>query len=406
MGNKLNIQEVSCNNKRIIMRVDFNVPLDSEQNITDDTRITATIPTIEHILAQNTSLILMSHLGRPKGAVNHKLSLKPVQKKLEQLLSRPVQLANACTDLKTQEQVKNLKPGDILLLENLRFNKAEEKPEEDSSFAQTLGNYADIYVNDAFGSCHRNHSSVTSITKFYPNQSTAGFLLQKEINFLHPLVTNPKRPFCAIVGGAKVSSKIGVLKSLCQHTDILLIGGAMAFTFLKALGFEVGISLVEPNFLDAAKEIINECKKNNTKLLLPQDICAAKQCRQNEEVHIISMEKGIPPSLMGLDIGPKTTHDFSTHIAQSATILWNGPMGVFEIADFSKGTFSIAESLKNCPGTTIVGGGDSIAALKAANMDQYIDHISTGGGASLEFIQFGTLPGIEALSPSNSTSPV
>lgn len=395
---KLFIEDLPIAGKRILMRVDFNVPLDDDSNVLDATRIKASLPSIQYVLKQGGSLILMSHLGRPQGAVSKKDSLAPVAKVLSAMLEKPVQMAPDCVGPDVQNLAKGLKPGDVLLLENLRFHRAEEFPEEDPSFAKDLASLADFYVNDAFGTAHRKHSSTYTITQYFPGKAAAGYLMEKEIHFLGEVLENPKRPFLALIGGAKISTKIGVLKSLTKHVDTLLIGGGMAYTFLKAKGLSVGDSICDEECIPEAKELIDLCKRKNIHLELPTDAIIAKESSNDAETQIVSLKNGIPPGHQGLDIGPETIKSFTKALQNSNTILWNGPVGVYEFHRFAKGTEALAKVMASCIGTTIAGGGDLIAAINQAGVSDGFTHISTGGGATLEFIENGSLPGIDALS--------
>lgn len=397
MQKKLSIIDLPLANKKVLMRVDFNVPLDKEGKITDDTRIKAALPSIQYVLDHGASLILMSHLGRPKGKKMSEFSLAVCGDRLEKLLKRPIKMASDCIGLDVEEQAKNLKPGEVLLLENLRFHRGEEKPEEDPSFAKKLASLGDYYVNDAFGTAHRAHASTAIIAKYFPGKAAAGFLMEKEIKFLGEALLNPKKPFYAIIGGAKISSKLGVIHSLIKKANAIFIGGGMAFTFLKAQGFDIGDSIHEDDLLKDAQEILNTCQKESVSLFLPQDHVIANKISEDAEVKIVDNEKGIPKGFQGVDIGPQTVQTYSAVIKDAATVLWNGPLGIFEVKKFALGTFAIAKVLANLDATTIVGGGDSIAALQSAHLADKITHLSTGGGASLEYIELGTLPGIEAL---------
>lgn len=398
MGEKLSIEDLSLQGKKVLMRVDFNVPLDKSGQITDDSRIVASLPSIQYVLAHGGALILMSHLGRPKQR-SSELSLAPCAKRLSQLLKVPVLLAPDCIGTETEKMARDLKGGQVLLLENLRFHPAEEKPESDPSFAKKLASLGDVYINDAFGTAHRAHSSTASIAQYFPDRSAAGFLLQKEIQFLGKTLTTPQKPFVAIIGGAKISSKVGALKSLVKKVDSLLIGGGMAFTFLKAQGIAIGGSLFEKDYLDTCQELILFCRSQNVTLQLPQDLVIADRLSEDASSKIIDLHREeIPSGYQGVDIGPKTIESFKAVCRSAKTIFWNGPLGVFEIPQFAKGTYSIAKALaeqKNA--TTIIGGGDSVAAIEQMGMSDQFSHLSTGGGASLEYIEFGTLPGIEAL---------
>lgn len=398
MVQKLSITDLLIKNQKVLMRVDFNVPLDDQGNITDDTRIQASLPSIKYVLDNGGALILMSHLGRPKDKRVDALSLKPCAKRLSELLGKEVRMAPDCIGSEVEKMVQELKPGQVLLLENLRFHRGEEHPDEDPDFVKKLAKLGDVYVNDAFGTAHRAHASTTSVAYQFPGKAAAGFLLEKEIRFLGETLLNPKRPFYAILGGAKISTKIGVIESLLKKADAVLIGGGMAFTFLKAQGIAIGNSIHEDDFLDKAKELLAKKSKNGSRLLLPLDLVIADQVKEGATVKTIDRAAGIPEGFQGVDIGPKTIEAYSKELQGAATVLWNGPLGVFEVPEFAKGTDAIANVLVRLKATTIVGGGDSIAALQKAGLADRITHLSTGGGASLEYIEFGTLPGIEALS--------
>ena len=394
--NKLSIDDIELKGKRVLVRVDFNVPLDENQNITDDRRIVASLPTIKKIINEGGKTILMSHLGRPKGERKPEFSLEPVAKRLSELLNKNVIFSNDCIGDETKLLIDNLQPSEVLLLENLRFHKEEE--ENDPEFAKALAEWGDVYVNDAFGTAHRAHASTEGITKFiFP--CVAGYLMKKEIDYLGSKLENPERPYCAILGGAKISGKIDVIKNLLGKVDTLIIGGGMAFTFFKAQGKEIGTSLLEEDKLDLAKEILNEIKNSSTKLFLPIDIVTADKFSNESAFQIVAADN-MPPNQMGLDIGPESIKIFSEQIINSKTIVWNGPMGVFEFKNFSNGTFSVANVLKEATingSITIVGGGDSAAAIKEAGLEESVSHVSTGGGASLEFLEGKLLPGVEAL---------
>ena len=392
-----NVQDFDLKGKRVLMRVDFNVPLNADGSISDDTRIRESLPTIIHILDQGASLILMSHLGRPKGK-DSKLSLSSCATALSNLIQRPVLMAPDCIGEKTTLMAKALQPGQVLLLENLRFYPAEEKPSSDPTFAEQLSRLANVYINDAFGTAHRAHSSTATITRFFPNKAAAGLLMQKEISFLGSVIHNPKHPFFAIIGGAKIASKIGALHSLLNKADAIFIGGAMAHTFLKIQGMEIGKSLFEPNQLDIAKQFLQDCSKKNVPIYLPTDLVITDAITENANYRTISISDGIPPTFAGVDIGPATVDCWKAALAQASTVFWNGPLGVFECPPFAKGTQAIAETLASLKAITIVGGGDSIAAIHQLHLEKKFSHLSTGGGASLEYLEFGHLPGIDALS--------
>ncbi len=392
---KLFIEDLPIRGKKVLVRVDFNVPLDSDLNVVDTTRIEAALPSIRYILNQGGILILMSHLGRPRNEPNPELSLAPVAKMLSVLLEKPVQIASDCVGNSVKEKIDSLLQGEILLLENLRFHRAEMHPDEDPEFAKELASFADLYVNDAFGSAHRKHSSTYTIARYFPNGAAAGYLLEKEIHFLGEILSNPKRPFYALIGGAKISTKIGVMKSLLKIVDRLLIGGGMSYTFLKAKGLKIGDSIYEEELLPLAKEMMEAYRE---KLMFPVDILAAKECSDDALTRVVSVEEGIPDGYQGLDIGPKTIELFSKTLQNGGTVLWNGPLGVYEFESFAKGTYALAQTVAAIPAATIVGGGDLIAALKDTGMIEKITHVSTGGGATLEYLEFGTLPAIEALS--------
>lgn len=394
---KLSLQDLNVKDKKVLMRVDFNVPQDENQHITDDTRIKETLPSIQYILNQGGKLILMSHLGRPKGKKNLKYSLAPIAKNLSELLGKKVQFCGDCIGDEVKNAVDHLKSGECLLLENLRFYEAEEKPEKDPFFAKQLSAFGDVFVDDAFGNAHRHHSSNVEVPKYFRNSSAAGFLMEKEIAFLGKELSHPKRPFYAIIGGAKVSDKLGVIKALLKKVDAIFIGGAMAYTFLKAKGFSIGSSLCEDDLLEIATFILEESKLQNIPIILPIDHLVSSNLKGESDVFTCSVQEGIKPGFYGVDIGPKTIELFSAELLPAKTVFWNGPLGIFEVSRFSEGTKAIASLVANLDAMTIVGGGDSVAALESLNLKDKISHVSTGGGASLEYIEYGTLPGIEVL---------
>lgn len=389
---KKTVRDLDVAGKKVLVRVDFNVPLNDKGEITDDTRITASLPTIQYLLEQKAAVILMAHLGRPKGQIKPELSLAPVAKHLGKLLGKKILFAPDCVGEAAQAAASKLKPGHILLLENLRFHKEEEK--NDMEFAEKLASLADLYVNDGFGVSHRAHASVEGVTHFLP--AAAGFLLEKEIQYVGQAVTNQLHPFVAIIGGAKVSDKIGVISNLLDKVDTLLIGGGMANTFLAAQGYKMGKSLVEEDKLDLAKELLAKAKKNKVNMLLPTDLVMAAAFAPDAE-HVTEKVKNLNQAYMALDIGAETSKAYAEALADAKMIVWNGPMGVFEMDAFCKGTEAVAKAVAKSRATSIVGGGDSVAAIEKLGLAKRITHISTGGGASLEYLEGKVLPGVAAL---------
>lgn len=398
--NKLTIDDLSAagelKGKRVLVRVDFNVPMtkDEPPKISDDKRILESLPTIRKIVADGGKVILMSHMGRPKGEKNPKYTLAPVAEHLTRILNRGVYFSDDCLGEDTKSIVNDLKDGDILLLENLRFYKEEEK--NDEGFAKQLASYGDVYINDAFGSAHRAHASTEGVTHFI-EKSAAGYLMEKELEYLSKAVSNPEHPYVAILGGSKISGKIDVIKNLLTKADKILVGGGMVFTFYKAMGHEIGKSILEEDKLDLAKELISG---SNGKIMLPVDIVVADEFK-NESPNSVVWGNEMPADKIGMDIGPETVKQFTEEIVKAKTVVWNGPMGVFEMDNFSKGTFDIAKALVTATkngAVTIIGGGDSAAAIAKAGLEKDVSHVSTGGGASLEYLEGKTLPGVEALS--------
>jgi phosphoglycerate kinase (EC 2.7.2.3) len=390
--NKKTIEDIDVKGKRVLVRVDFNVPLDKEQNITDDTRIRAALPTIKYLLDHQAKVILMSHLGRPKGEFDPKYSLAPVAVRLGELLNTKVTMAKDVIGESAKEAVNALKEGEVVLLENVRFHKEETK--NDLEFAKALASFGEIYVNDAFGTAHRAHASTEGVARFLP--AVAGYLIKKELDVMGKALSNPERPFVAILGGAKVSDKIGVIENLIEKVDTLIIGGGMAYTFFKARGYEIGSSLLEEDKVDLARSLEEKAKAKGVKFLLPIDNVVAKEFKADAEHKVVPSEE-IPAGWQGLDIGPKTRELFGEEIKKAKTVVWNGPMGVFEMPAFAKGTEAIARYMSECEGTTIIGGGDSAAAVEQLGYADKMTHISTGGGASLEFLEGKELPGVAAL---------
>lgn len=392
---KFFIEDLFIQGKKVLMRVDFNEPLEADSTILNKTRIIAALPSIQYVLDQGGSLILMSHLGRPDNGFDPSLSLAPIAPVLSGLINRPVAMAPDCVGSSVKKKVDQMKAGDVLLLENLRFHRAEEHPEEDPGFAKELATYGDCYVDDAFGAAHRKHSSTYTITQYFPGKAAAGYLMEKEIRFLGQLVSNPKHPFYAIIGGKKISTKIGEIRALLPLVDRLLIGGAMAYTFLKAKGIAIGDSFVEEDFIPLAKTILSE---QGNKIVLPVDLCIAKECDEEARATFIDLSKGIPPGFQGLDIGPQTLALFAGILQDAATILWNGPLGVYEFSQFARGTHKLSKVIASLKVVSIVGGGDLITALEHEESLSRMTFVSTGGGAMLEYIEYGTLPGVDALS--------
>ena len=390
--NKKSVKDVEVRGKRVLVRADFNVPLDEQGKITDDTRIRGSLPTLEYLVKEGARIILVSHLGRPKGKVNTKYSLAPVAKRLSELLGQNVPLAGDCVGQIAKDAISKLQDGQVLLLENLRFHAEEE--ENDPTFARGLSTLAELFVNDAFGTAHRAHASTEGVAHFIP--AVAGLLMQKEVEFMGNALERPERPFVAIIGGAKVSDKIGVIENLLEKVDALIIGGGMANTFLKAQGYNVGKSLLEDEKVDLAKQLIEKAKAKGVKLELPIDVVVALAFEADSPHHTASVSE-IKDGEMALDIGSASAERFAALISTARTVIWNGPMGVFEMDAFAKGTERVAQAVANCQGITIVGGGDSVAAVQKMGVADQMTHISTGGGASLEFLEGKVLPGVAAL---------
>ena len=387
------IEDLQLRGKRVIIRADYNVPLDDSLQITDDTRIRSTLPTINRAVDEGAKVILCSHLGRPKGKFDPKYSLAPVAKRLQRLLGKEVTFAPDCIGAAVESLVAKMQPGDVMLLENLRFHPEEEK--NDEGFSKALASLADVYINDAFGAAHRAHASTVGITKYIP-EAAAGYLLKKEIEYLEGAVENPVRPFVAILGGAKVSGKIGVIENLGKRVDKVIIGGGMAFTILKAMGLEIGQSLVENDMLDFAKGVQDHAFSSGVKFYLPVDCVVAASREPGAETKIVPVQE-IPKGWYGLDIGPASVKLFSEAVQDAKTILWNGPMGMFEVDAFARGTLAMAHSVANAYALTIVGGGETALAIHRAGESESISFISTGGGAALELLEGKTLPGLAAL---------
>lgn len=394
--NKKVITDLDVNSKRVIVRVDFNVPMSKTEmgKITDNARIVAALPTINYLIENNAKVILLSHLGRPKGEAKKEFSLEPVAKELSALLNKEVKFlqSNIVVDENVKNEVLNLKDGEVVLLENTRF-RAEETKNIDE-FSKELAELGELYINDAFGTSHRAHCSNAGLCKFLP--SAVGFLVEKEISIMGNALSNPKRPFVAILGGAKVSDKITVIENLIEKVDTIIIGGGMAFTFLKSQGYSVGKSLLEEDKIDLAKELLEKAKAKNVKMLLPVDVVISKEFSNDSEFKTVNVNS-IPKDYMGLDIGEETVKLFETEIASAKTVVWNGPMGVFEMSNFAKGTFAMAKAIAETDAISIIGGGDSASAAEKSGYKDKITHISTGGGASLEFLEGKILPGIDAI---------
>ena len=390
--NKKTIEDINVKGKKVFVRCDFNVPLDENQNITDDTRIVKALPTIKYLIENGAKVILASHLGRPKGERKEEFSLKPVAERLSELLGFEVKMADDVIGDSVNNLANSLQDGDVMLLENVRFYK--EETENDPKFAKSLADLAEVYVNDAFGTAHRAHASTEGIAHYLP--AVCGYLIKNEIEKIDGVISNPQRPFTAIIGGKKVSSKIAVLINLLDKVDNLIIGGGMAFTFFKSLGYEIGDSICEEDKLDVAKEILDKAKEKHVNLLLPIDNVVATEFDEKAEHRVIDSDN-IPSHMMGMDIGPKTIEKFNEVIKNSKTVIWNGPMGVFEMPTFAKGTKAVATALAESNAISIIGGGDSVAAVVGMGLADKMTHVSTGGGASLELMEGKELPGIAAL---------
>lgn len=394
MLNKKTVEDIEVKGKRVLVRCDFNVPINDNGNITDDTRIRAALPTINYLIENDAKVILMSHMGRPKGEPNPKYSLEPVAKRLANLINKEVIFAedNEVVGENAKKAVSDMKNGEVVLLQNVRFRKEEKKNAKE--FSQELASLGEIFVNDAFGTAHRAHSSTVGVADFLP--AVSGYLIKKEIEVMGAALESPERPFVAILGGAKVSDKIGVITNLLDKVDTLLIGGGMAFTFFKAKGIEIGKSLLEEDKVELAKDLMKQAKEKGVKMLLPVDVVAAKEFKEDTEYKTVDVDN-IPADMIGLDIGNKTVEAFEKEIKEAKTVVWNGPMGVFEMKPFAVGTKEIARAVSECSGTTIIGGGDSAAAVEQLGYADKMTHISTGGGASLELLEGKILPGIACL---------
>ncbi len=392
MLNKKTVEDIAVNGKKVLVRCDFNVPLDSEGNITDENRIVGALPTIKYLIENGAKVILCSHMGRPKGEFNMKYSLAPVAKRLSEKLGQEVKLASDVIGDSAKALVADIKEGEVILLENVRFHAEEEK--NDPDFAKALASFADIYVNDAFGTAHRAHATTAGVADYLP--AVSGYLIKKEIDFMGKALSNPDRPFVAILGGAKVKDKIGVINNLLEKVDAIVIGGGMAYTFTKALGGNIGKSLLDTERLDYCKEILAKAEAKGVKILLPVDNVVADDFSNDANIQIVDANN-IPDDYEGMDIGPKTIEMFKETILAAKTVVWNGPMGVFEMPNFAKGTIAVAQMVADAEATTIIGGGDSAAAVEQLGFADKMSHISTGGGASLEFLEGLELPGIACL---------
>lgn len=392
MLNKKTIEDIEVTGKKVLVRCDFNVPLDENKNITDENRLIGALPTIKYLIDHKAKVILCSHLGRPKGEFNPKFSLAPVAKRLSELLGQEVKMADDVIGDSAKALAASLKDGEVMLLENVRFHKEEEK--NDPEFAKALASLAEVYVNDAFGTAHRAHASTAGVANYLP--AVCGYLIKKEIEIMGKALSNPERPFVAILGGAKVSDKIGVIENLLDKVDYLIIGGGMAYTFLKAKGYEIGTSICEDEKIELATNIMEKAQQKGVELLLPVETVVAKEFSADSEPVVVPSDK-IPADMMGMDIGPKTIELFSEVVKKAKTVIWNGPMGVFEFPKFAVGTKSIAKALAETDAVTIIGGGDSAAAVAQLGFADKMTHISTGGGASLEYLEGIELPGIAAL---------
>ena len=394
MLNKKSVEDLNVSGKKVLIRCDFNVPMNDKGEITDDIRIKSALPTIKYIIDNGGKAVIMSHLGRPKGEAKPEFSLKPISEKLSELLGKKVTFADddQVVSEKTKNIVNDMKEGEVVLLQNTRYRSEETKNGED--FAKELASLGDVYVNDAFGTAHRAHASNVGVSKLLP--SAVGYLVKKEIDIMGKAMANPEKPFIAILGGAKVSDKIGVIENLLDKVDSIIIGGGMVFTFLKAKGLEIGSSLIEEDKVDLAKDILKKAKEKNVDFLLPTDVVVAREFKNDTEFKTVDVEN-IPDDMMGLDIGEKSVKLFSDAIKNAKTVVWNGPMGVFEMSNFANGTMKVAQAMADSKAVTIIGGGDSAAAVEQSGLDDKMTHISTGGGASLEFFEGKELPGIQAI---------